>query len=295
MQVSSVGGGEVLADRPVHERHFGMIFQDYALFPHKDVQQNIAFGPRMVGWSEAEQAARVTEMLALVGLSGKEDRPVHALSGGEQQRVALARSLAPRPELLLLDEPLGALDRALRERLMLELRAILKTIGQERISIYVTHDQVEAYAVADRIVVMNDGRIEQVGPPAALYWQPRTDFVARFLGMSNILPATPANRENRAHTAIGDLWLAEPLAGRHSVLIRPDGAVLTEPTDEMANKITGQIEAISFRGRYQLVTIVTAGGDSLAFEVSSRSQLPNVGTDLHLWLPARTIVPLESS
>ncbi|MCB8962644.1 MAG: ABC transporter ATP-binding protein [Ardenticatenales bacterium] len=287
--------GQPLANRPVHERNFGMIFQDYALFPHKDVWQNIAFGPRMAGWSEAEQQARVQEMLALVGLDGKGDRPVHALSGGEQQRVALARSLAPRPDLLLLDEPLGALDRALRERLMLDLRAILKTAGEERISIYVTHDQVEAYAVADRIVVMNDGRIEQIAPPAELYRRPRTAFVARFLGMSNILAATPAAEAKQARTSVGDLWLAEPLVGREEVMIRPDGAVLEPPNGAMANRLEGEIRAVSFRGRYQIVTLSTAEGVTLTFEISSRSELPDVGATLVLWLPPMTIVPLESS
>src|SRR5690606_38784084 len=130
------------------------------------------------------------EVLALVGLGGFAERPIHQLSGGEQQRVALARSLAPAPRLLLLDEPLGALDRILREHLMVELRAILKQAGADITAIYVTHDQGEAFAVADRVAIMNNGRIEQIGAPLELYRRPRTPFVARFLGMENLLTAT---------------------------------------------------------------------------------------------------------
>ena len=286
--------GRSLAGRPVHERHFGMIFQDYALFPHKNVWQNIAFGLRMAGWALAEQQARVQELLDLVGLEGKGDRPVHALSGGEQQRVALARSLAPRPELLLLDEPLGALDRALRERLMLELRAILSAAGQASISIYVTHDQVEAYAVADRIVVMNEGQVEQVDTPAELYQRPRTAFVARFLGMGNVLAATPGATAGQVHTRLGDLWVAGSLATAGEILLRPDGALLHQPDGDAVNKIEGELLSISFRGRFRIVTIQTMAG-ALAFDLPLAASLPAPGGRFTLWLPARTIVLLEPS
>ena len=149
--------GNDLATIPVHQRAFGFMFQDYALFPHRDVLGNVAFGLRMQGTPAAKITERVREALALVGLSGFERRRVIELSGGEMQRVALARSLAPRPQLLMLDEPLGALDRALREQLMNDLRGILKRIGLT--ALYVTHDQSEAFAIADRVLIMRDGQI----------------------------------------------------------------------------------------------------------------------------------------
>jgi len=177
--------GKDITPIPSHRRDFGLMFQDYVLFPHMTVGENIAFGLKMHGWAQKKIAARVDELLALVDLAGYEDRPVYELSGGQQQRVALARSLAPNPRLLMLDEPLGALDRTLRDQLLVELRSILKQLGQT--AIYVTHDQMEAFAVADRVALMRAGRIEQAGTPEALYLRPATPFAARFLGMSNIL------------------------------------------------------------------------------------------------------------
>jgi ABC-type Fe3+/spermidine/putrescine transport system ATPase subunit len=180
---------------PAHRRRFSLMFQEYALFPHKDVGGNVAFGLRMQARPPAEIEARVSEMLALVELRGYERRRVSELSGGEQQRVALARSLAPDPRLLLLDEPLGALDRALREQLMNDLRAILKRVGVT--ALYVTHDQEEAFAIADRVLIMQTrpeagegGRVVQAGSPQDVYRYPATSYVARFLGFRNLFPCT---------------------------------------------------------------------------------------------------------
>ncbi len=235
--------GQDLADLPVHARRFGLMFQDFALFPHKDVFGNVAFGLRMERRPAAEIQRRVDGALALVRLAGYERRRVTELSGGEQQRVALARSLAPDPRLLMLDEPLGSLDRTLREQLMNELRAILKEVGLT--ALYVTHDQAEAFAIADRVLIMRPrpdlgqgGHIEQAGTPREVYRQPATRFVAEFLGFHNLLPGVVAGEAGSPHkdgalrvdTLLGRLTAAgrpDPrcLPGdRVTVLIRPEGA-----------------------------------------------------------------------
>lgn len=173
---------------PAHKRGVGLMFQDHQLFPQRDVGGNVAFGLRMQGTSRSGQAARVRELLDLVGLPGARDRAVASLSGGEQQRVALARALAPRPRLLMLDEPLGQLDRSLRERLVVELRQLFGELGTTVLA--VTHDQGEAFALADRVVVMRDGRIAQSGTPLEVWQRPADAFVARFLGFDNVVDAT---------------------------------------------------------------------------------------------------------
>ena len=181
-----LAGADITAEPP-HRRPVNTMFQSYALFPHMDVAANIGFGLRRAGLARAEIAARVDELLALVRLEGFAHRRVTDLSGGQQQRVALARSLAPRPALLLLDEPFSALDRSLRDATRLELVALLRRFGTT--AILVTHDQQEALATADRLAVLERGRIVQAGPPEQLYERPAGRFVAEFLGAANILPA----------------------------------------------------------------------------------------------------------
>lgn len=177
-------GGRDLAGVPTHERDLGLMFQDHALFPHLSVSANVSFGLSMQGRSAAEQRARSEELLDLVGLGGFGDRSVGSLSGGEAQRVALARALAPSPGLLMLDEPLGSLDRVLREQLTADLRRLVRELGIT--ALHVTHDQAEAFALADHIVVLREGRIEQQGPPEALWRSPVNRFVAEFLGHPNL-------------------------------------------------------------------------------------------------------------
>src|SRR5215475_14388335 len=182
-----VGGADV-TDVPVHRRNLGMIFQSYALFPHRTVAENVAFGLRMRGLPRAEIAEAVARALKQVALAGYDARRPAQLSGGEQQRVALARALVVRPPVLLCDEPLGALDRKLRQSMKFELKALQKDLGVTLI--FVTHDQEEAMAMADRIAVMSAGRIEQVGAPAEIYERPRTRFVADFIGEINLFAGT---------------------------------------------------------------------------------------------------------
>ena len=196
LEAPSVGtvawDGVDLAGTPVHRRGFGLVFQDGQLFPHRDVAGNVAFGLRMRGVEREARRKRVDELLELVGLAGYRGRRVTELSGGEQQRVALARALAPRPRLLLLDEPLSALDRALRESLAVDLARLLREAGAT--ALVVTHDHDEAFTLADRVAVMRAGRIRQVGPPAQVWRSPVDVAVARFLGCGKVLPAGVAER-----------------------------------------------------------------------------------------------------
>ena len=177
--------GRDLAGVPPHEREVGLMFQDHALFPHRDVAANVAFGLRMQGRKESRRNAGVAEMLALVGLSGFETRSIDTLSGGEAQRVALARALAPHPRVLLLDEPFGSLDRRLRDRLVEEIPPILR--AADVAAVHVTHDHDEAFAVADRVGIMIDGRIDRIGPAREVWRDPRRATVARFLGHTNLV------------------------------------------------------------------------------------------------------------
>ncbi|HSW42506.1 MAG TPA: ABC transporter ATP-binding protein [Patescibacteria group bacterium] len=281
-------GGRDLARVPAHHRGFGLMFQDYVLFPHLDVAGNVAFGLRMQGLSPAAVRARVAEVLALVGLVGYGGRSVSQLSGGEQQRVGLARSLAPAPRLLMLDEPLGALDRALRERLLVELRELFDRLGIA--IIYVTHDQEEAFAVADRVVVMRAGRVEQEGPAEEVWRQPATEFVARFLGFVNIGRATVEGAPGWA-VAVTE-WGRLPVAadaprGDRQVVLRPGGflpapgrpivrdaaaggsGAADAPASDSAGGagelgvIEGIVEARTFRGDHFLLRVRPASGGPL--------------------------------
>ncbi len=218
--------GQSLLTTPTHRRGFGLMFQDYALFPHRDVYANVAFGLRMQGLAPDAIRERVSAALALVGLTGYDRRAVMTLSGGEQQRVALARALAPRPRVLMLDEPLGALDRALREQLVAELGGILHSWEGRPAVIYVTHDQAEAFALADRVAVMRAGLLEQIGTPDDLVRAPVNGFVAEFLGLGMLMPARLTTNDS-AETPLG-VWpvatSSAPIGAVGRLLIRLDAA-----------------------------------------------------------------------
>jgi thiamine transport system ATP-binding protein len=214
-------GHLTLAGRPLdgvapHDREIGLMFQDFALFPHLDVAGNVSFGPRMQRRSRAEVVARVSEVLELVRLRGFERRAVASLSGGEQQRVALARALAPAPKLLLLDEPLGSLDRALREQLAVELRGLFTSLRAT--VVLVTHDQSEAFTLADRVVLLRDGRIVQSGRPADVWRGPADALAARFLGFANVLPVDVVT--GAIETPWGSLPAEQP-DGPAALVLRP--------------------------------------------------------------------------
>ena len=265
---SVVLDGRDLADVPAHERGIGLMFQDYALFPHRNVGDNVGFGLRMRGVPVARRDVRVRELLELVGLPGAERRSVAQLSGGEQQRVALARALAPEPQVLLLDEPMGSLDRSLRERLPGELREIFARLGLT--AIYVTHDQDEALTVADQVALLHAGAIVAEGSPEALWTAPPTAWAARFLGARNVTSGVIDGDVVR--TTWGALPLPEgPVAavdgGGVTVVIRPSGLVLVPD-----GTISGRVVERRFAGDHILLTVAAmapGGGeaDGLIVEV----------------------------
>ena len=257
---------------PVHERDFGLVFQDFALFPHMTVAENIQFGVKMRGFSTQEKQKRTRQMLELVGLEGFDARSVGQLSGGERQRVALARSLATQPRLLMLDEPLGSLDAVLRDRLVVDLQKIVKSLGLT--AVYVTHDQQEAFAVADRIAVMHAGQIAQIDTPHTLYFEPRTVYVARFLGLDNIVSAAV---------------LGGDIAGEN-ILLHPDGLLL-----DGAGRIKGTITERVFQGAAYRLT-VQLDGDGATVKLNTPSQgerRPQVGDEVRLSVAEWAIQPLE--
>ena len=259
--------GQDLAGKPPQARDVGMVFQSYALFPHLGVFDNVAYGLRREGVARAEIARRVSEALAMVGLGGMERRLPHQLSGGQRQRVALVRSLVKRPSLLLLDEPLGALDAALRERTGFELRALQRRTGAG--FVMVTHDQAEALSLADRVAVLEAGKLAQCDTPQALYDRPATRFVAEFLGAANLLEGRA--RPDGAVDCPGAgcaLRLAGPPPASGApltVALRPERVRLlaeAKATGAM-NTATGTLRELAYRGEAWVALVATAGGQVL--------------------------------
>lgn len=267
--------GEDITRLPSHRRGFGLMFQDHALFPHLDVAGNIGFGLRGAGWDTRRRSARVQELLEAVGLAGFGRRPIAGLSGGERQRVALARTLAPGPRLLMLDEPLGSLDRSLREALVVELRDVLARL--EIPAVYVTHDQFEAFAIASRVALMRAGRLERDGPPAEIYEDPQTEFVARLLGLDNIVQGRRA--EGLVEAAGGVFAVGDAGGPAPTLLLRGEGALVVAAPGPAT--ISGTVTARLFQGAGTRL-VLRAGGDTLAFTFAAGTPLPEAGEPVHI-------------
>ncbi len=266
---------------PAHRRGIGIVFQDYALFPHLNVGDNIAFGTCMQGWSRRDSKQRTEELLRLVSLKGYGKRKVTRLSGGEQQRVALARALAPRPHLLLLDEPLSALDAKLRKSLRKEILRVQRELSVT--TLYVTHDQEEALVLGDRIAVMRDGHIEQIDTPERIYNRPRNLFVGTFLGQANIIQGRLAERKGElavVKTSVGLLkasWPAEEFDVGDEIVVffRPEHCSLGR---DRANRIRGRVIRKEYLGSHALVE-VEVGGEPFTLDLSEEQSL-SVGSDV---------------
>lgn len=258
---------------PPYRRPVNLVFQNYALFPHMNVFDNIAFGLRMKRLPPEEVRTRVGWALELVDIAGLEERRPHELSGGQKQRVALARALVNEPEVLLLDEPLGALDYKLRKQLQVELMNLQEELGLT--FIYVTHDQEEALVMSDRIAVMRGGRIEQLGFPEALYERPASRFVAQFLGTSNLIPAS-ATGEREVETPLGVLRLSEPLqeGQRYTLSIRPEKVRLSRNAPLGPNRILARVDDIIYTGAENQYLLDADGFELVAYTLNSDIQEP---------------------
>jgi putative spermidine/putrescine transport system ATP-binding protein len=262
-------GGRVLFDStdmtsvPIEQRHVGMVFQSYALFPNMSVADNIGYGLKIRGVPKSERAARIAEMVALTNIGGLENRRIEQLSGGQRQRVALARAVAVRPRVLLLDEPLTALDASLRDRLRSELNRLLRDLGIT--AIYVTHDQAEAMELGDRIVVMRKGAIAQIGTPREVYFAPQNRFVAEFVGAANIVEGPVAS----GRMTLPGGWLLVD-AGDHPralAMIRPETIGIVAEADAFWR---GTIDSVSFIGDRQRIVVSGAADKPLTVDASNR-------------------------
>ena len=272
-------GGEDVTALPPERRRFGMVFQHYALFPHMTVGENVAFGLAAGGAAAAGDArGRVTAMLALTGLAGFEDRRVTAISGGQQQRVALARALAPNPRVLLLDEPLSNLDPTLRERTRRELKRAIRKVGIT--TLFVTHEQEEAFELGDRVAVLNQGRLEQLGTPEELFERPATRFVATFVGRSSVLPVV---WKDGARIPGGPVWPATAGAGLTEgsdadLVVRPEG--LAFASQSTAEALEGTVVERRYAGRAAYFLVATAAAGEL--EVLAAPDAAREGDRVHV-------------
>jgi spermidine/putrescine transport system ATP-binding protein len=288
--------GVDMAQTPPHKRNVNTVFQNYALFPHLSVADNVGFGLRYKDVSKQDAKKRVGDALALVRLEGLERRRPSQLSGGQQQRVALARALILNPAVLLLDEPLGALDAKLRKQLQIELKALQEEVGIT--FIYVTHDQEEALTMSDRLAVMSAGRVEQVGTPSEVYEEPRTSYVADFLGVSNLMDARAdgLDAEGRGKVKLGEFELVAAQGdtdarGDVKVVIRPERVLLEESGAPGENRVPGMVERVVYVGSIMQVIVHLAPGQTLQVWVQNQGEgLPYAqGHPVSVHLPAEAL------
>ncbi|HEY3106998.1 MAG TPA: ABC transporter ATP-binding protein [Gaiellaceae bacterium] len=283
-------GDEPVSGKPPYKRDVNTVFQSYALFPHLSIFENVAFGLRRRGFRGQEVRGRVMEILRLVGLSGMEKRKPRQLSGGQQQRVALARALVNKPRVLLLDEPLGALDLKLRKQMQLELKAIQHDVGIT--FVHVTHDQEEAMTMADQIAVMNQGHVEQLGAPEELYERPATAFVAGFLGASNLLSGV-IEGPDAVRLAEGTLVHAQVdgKSGPVAAGVRPEKITVGESGGQ--NRLPGRVVETAYIGVATQLVVDTAAGTVQVFaqNIDSGKRTPEPGSNVTLsWSPESTFV-----
>ena len=283
-------GGRVFFDDtdvtaiPIEKRNVGMVFQSYALFPNMTVAENIAYGLRVRRVAPPARGARVEEMLAMMKIGELRDRRVDQLSGGQKQRVALARALAVRPRVLLLDEPLTALDAKLRDVLRIEIDALLRRLGMT--AVYVTHDQAEAMALGDRIVVMSHGTVEQVGRPREIYFQPANRFVAEFVGTMNRLRGVA--RDGHLEVAGGKIPWRNGAAGEVEVLFRPERATVVAPG---AGGLTGRVLTAFFLGDRTRLVVEGVSEGPLIVETSAREPF-TPGQEVHVTIDPDALLTL---
>lgn len=284
--VVSLAGRDV-SRVPPYKRDVNTVFQQYALFPHMTVAQNVAYPLKMAGAARQERDSKVKAMLERVEMGGFEARRPHQLSGGQRQRIALARALVAQPKVLLLDEPLGALDLKLREHMLLVLRHLQRDTGIT--FVYVTHDQAEALGMSHRLAVMNNGRIEQVASPDDVYRRPATSFVARFIGKTNLLECVTEN--GQVQTGGLTLRLAgPPPAGRFTVSLRPEDVTIGPGCSELPNRMTARVRETLFLGHEQQV-LVQAGEQTLTVRASGKEPfLPGQEVEIGWQLDAAVAV-----
>ena len=287
-------GDQDVSDLPPYKRDVNTVFQSYALFPHLSIEDNVGFGLREQGVAKAERGARVGEALELVDLKGYEKRRPRQLSGGQQQRVALARALVNRPRVLLLDEPLGALDLKLRRQMQLELKRIQQEVGIT--FVHVTHDQEEAMTMADQIAVMNEGRIEQLGAPGELYERPRTAFVAGFLGVSNLIAGRLDGTEVVAADGSRLAVAAEAAHGRMGAVrlgVRPEKIAIADGDAPAGASVAGVVREFAYVGVATQYVVDTAVGEIQVFHQNTTPglQVAQPGSRVNLtWDPQATFL-----
>ncbi len=287
------GGRVVIDGRDVtrlaaNKRNVGMVFQAYSLFPHMTARENVAFGLFLRRVGESERGRRAGEMLELVGLSAHADRYAHQLSGGQQQRVALARALAIQPKVLLLDEPLSALDARVRARLRDEIRRVQLEVGTT--TLFVTHDQEEALAIADRVGVMNAGRLDQLGPPMEVYSRPATPFVAEFVGLTNRMPGVVRDGSVEVRGTRLPLVQAGAADGPAVALIRPEAVSLDADHATTSGPLVGTVIATAFLGATSRITVDLGDVTVLAQLPTSEAAAHPAGTRVQLALRADPVL-----